>query len=346
MKRNLTHAQLSALTGELSMLVHAGVPVAESLSLMARESDGLLKQLLSAMEKRSSAGLPLSKVMEETSAFPSYVCGLVEVGERSGRLEEALSALSADCQRRAELDRWTGRAFVYPAAMLVLMTAVIGVLLVRVLPVFNEVYASFGGSLTGVAGALLTLGRWLGKALPVLWVLLAAVLLLFLLFTCVPPFRRWATGLWRRAQGDRGAGRQINNARVVSALSMAVAGGLDTEEALALAEGLVTDTPQAARRCRDCQVRIEGGSTLEEALLGSGILGPGDSRLLGIAQRTGSLDEALERLARRLTEEGEAAQAERAGRVEPTMVLICSLLVGAVLLTVMLPLIQVLTAVG
>lgn len=346
MKRNLTHVQISALTGELSMLVHAGVPVSEGLSLMARESGGSMRGMLSAMEKKASAGMPLSRVMGESGAFPAYVCGLVEVGERSGRLEEALSALSEGCERRAGLDRWMRSALLYPAVMLVTMAAVMGVLLIRILPVFNDVYASLGGSLTGVAGALLTLGRWLGKALPALWVLLALALFLLLLFAFVPPFRERAAGLWRRIGGDRGVGRRINNARLVSALSMAMSGGLETEEALELSESLLEDIPRAAHRCKDCRIRMENGSSLEEALVGSGILSPGDSRLLGIAQRTGSLDEAMERLARRLTEEGEIALEERAGRVEPAMVLICSLLVGTVLLTVMLPLIRVLAAVG
>ena len=104
---------------------------------------------------------------------------MIEVGEETGRTEEALSALSQYYEQRARLDRQVRSALLYPAVMLVLMLLVIGVLLVRVLPIFDDVYASLGGRLTGVAGGLLAIGRWLDSAMPVLWVLLALVVVGF-----------------------------------------------------------------------------------------------------------------------------------------------------------------------
>ena len=91
---------------------------------------------------------------------------LAEVGERSGRMEESLTALADYYDERCRMERRLRSALLYPAVILLLMLVVMVVLLTKVLPVFNDVYASLGGRLTGVAGGLLALGQALDAALP------------------------------------------------------------------------------------------------------------------------------------------------------------------------------------
>lgn len=346
MKQKLSPVQISSLAQEMAMLIHAGITVSEGLSLMAEESGGNDRKLLADMANQTEKGESLSAAMRKTEVFPAYVCGLVEVGERSGRQEEALSALARFYESRSRMDRRLKSALLYPAVMLVLMLVVIAVLLVRVLPIFNDVYASLGGRLTGVAGGLLTLGRWLGSAMPVLWVVLALVVLFLLLFAGAPGVREKVLGLWRKGRGDKGVSRKMNNARLAQALAMALRSGLPVEEALDLAASLMEDVPGAADRCLDCRTRLESGASLGEALRSAGILSPGDSRLVELGQRSGSTDAAMERIAANLAQEGEDALEDAVSRVEPALVLACSVLVGAILLSVMLPLAHIMSAIG
>lgn len=95
----------------------------------------------------------------------------------------------------AKLNRRIRSALLYPAVMLVLMLVVIGVLLVKVLPIFDDVYMSLGGQLTGIAGGLLTLGRWLDKAMPVLWILLALIVVFFYAICSNRTFPRTSIGI-------------------------------------------------------------------------------------------------------------------------------------------------------
>jgi type IV pilus assembly protein PilC len=78
----------------------------------------------------------------------------------------------------------------------------------------------------------------------------------------------------------------------------------------------------------------------------SGLLPAGQSRLLELGQRSGAGDAAMEKIARDLSEESEAALENAVSRVEPALVLICSLLVGLILLSVMLPLMHIMSAIG
>ena len=137
MKHLISNDDIASLCLELSLLLHAGVSTGDALSLLAEEGDrgGVLK----AMAEQVDSGETLSAALRESGAFPTYVCGLVEVGERTGRTEEALSALSRYYEDRVRLARRVRSALLYPAVMLALMLVVIGVLLVKVLPIFDDV---------------------------------------------------------------------------------------------------------------------------------------------------------------------------------------------------------------
>ena len=347
MKHNsMSHGELSSLCLELSMLFHSGVGTGDALTLLAEESDPAYQAMLAAMADQVDFGSTLSAAMRETGRFPAYVCGLVEVGERAGRTEEALSALARYYERRARLDRRIKSALLYPAVMLLLMLVVIGVLLMKVLPIFDDVYASLGGRLTGVAGGLLTLGRWLDGAMPVLWVLMAAVTVFLAAFAALPSFREKLTALWRGSRGDKGVARRMNDARLAQALSMGMASGMPVEEALELASGLLDDVPQTKARCLDCRARLEQGERLSAAMQGSQLLPARACRLLELGQRSGTGDAAMEKIADDLSEESEAALEEKVSRVEPALVLVCSILVGLILLSVMLPLMHIMSAIG
>ncbi len=344
MGKTITNGELSSLTMELSMLLHAGIGVGDALSMLSGE-DGY-RDLLDGMARRADEGEPLSQCLREGGRIPAYVCGLVEVGEETGRTEEALAALSRYYERRARLDRQVRGALLYPAVMLVLMLLVIAVLLVRVLPIFDDVYASLGGRLTGVAGGLLALGRGLDAAMPVLWVVLAVAVGFFAAFAGVESFRGRVLALWRRGRGDRGVSRRMNNARLAQAMAMGMASGLPLERSMELAASLMEDVPPARARCEDCRARLEGGASLSAAMGESGLLPAGACRLLEIGQRGGTADAAMDKIARDLSEDGEAALEELVSRVEPSLVLVCSVLVGVILLSVMLPLMHIMSAIG
>lgn len=342
MRQSVTNGEISSLCLELSLLLHAGVGMGDALSLLAEE--GEQREWLAGLAEQTDRGAALSAALRESGAFPAYVCGLVETGERAGRTEEALLALSRYYEDRVRVGRRVRSALLYPAVMMALMLVVIGVLLVKVLPIFDEVYASLGGRLTGAAGGLLTLSRWLEGAMPLLWALLALLAVFAALIALWEPFRRGLVSLWRKRWGDRGVSRKMNDAHIAQAMAMEMASGLPLEEAVSAAAGLVEEG--ARKRCLACRERLEQGESLGDALRASGLLPSGQCRLLELGQRGGNGDTVMEKIARDMAEESDGALDDLVGRVEPALVLLCSLLVGLILLSVMLPLMNIMSAIG
>ncbi|MCI8423579.1 MAG: type II secretion system F family protein [Lawsonibacter sp.] len=346
MKKTISSEEIASLTLELSLLLHAGVGMGDALSLLGEDCAPEHKAMLTDLSDQVDGGELLSAALRSTDRFPAYVCGLVEVGEQTGRTEEALSALSRYYEERVRLARRVRSALLYPAVMLGLMLVVIGVLLVKVLPIFDDVYASLGGRLSGVAGGLLALGRQLDRMMPVLWGLLAVLALFALAFAASQTFRDKVSAWFARVWGDRGVARSLNTARLAQAMAMGMASGLPLEEAVVLSANLMEDVPAAKGRCMDCGTRLGEGEPLGSALKESGLLPANHCRLLELGQRSGAGDTSMAKIAQDLTEESEAGLESVVSRVEPALVLVCSLLVGLVLLSVMLPLMHIMAAIG
>ena len=346
MKDRMSNDEISVLCMELALMLHAGVSVDDGLHLMLEDASGGGRTAVRFLSEQVDDGTPLAKAMVASGAFPAYVTGLVEVGVRTGRLEEALNALSGYYNDRARMEAQVRSALLYPALLLLLMLAVIVVLLAKVLPVFDQVFQSLGGTMTGFAGGLLALGRYLDAALPVLCALLGVIALVLAAFAVSDRFRDGCLRSWRAGHGTRGVTGKLTAARMAQALSMGLRSGLPMEESLELAGDLLEDVPAAKKRCEDCRSKLDGGAPLAQALQETGAFAPVYCRMLALGARSGSADTVMAEIARRMADEGEAELQTQVSRVEPVLTIAGSLLVGVILLSAMLPLLNILSVIG
>ena len=343
MKEQFTNEEIRDFCLRMSMFLHGGIGFGEGLALLTEEEKETGPgNIFRDMMKEADCGKPLSVCVRESGCFPVYVSGMLEAGEKTGRLEEALEAVVGYFDNRLSMERRLRTALLHPAVLLLIMMAVVILLLTKVLPVFDQVYRQLGSPLGGAAGVLLFLGQILEKCLPVFCAAagLAAILLFF--FSSGAKFRTAVEKTWKNRFGGRGVCGAVNRSAAAQVLSMAMESGFPAEEALILAEHLLEDVPAVSRSCRACAEALEKGTPLAEAAWQCGLLDRTDSRMLAAGVRSGSGEVAMSEIAERMREESSAALDELSGRVEPALVLTLSVLTGLILLTVMLPLVQLL----
>ncbi len=348
MKQSKLHdTQISSLCRVLAYFCHAGVSPGNALASLADDETAPdEKKLLSIMAGKADEGLPLDEIFRQAECFPDYVCSLLSISEQLGCTENALNALADYYDSRARMTAQMKRSLLYPAVLLAVMSAVIVILLGWVLPVFNDVYARLGSSLTGLAGGLLTLGILLRKAMPFVCVLLvpAAAFGVFLAFS--PGARGKLLRAWDKAHGDKGVFREIHTARFMQALVMGMNSGLNDSEAAELASRLAEGSDGFQKRCTSLVNKLYEGAELSTAMREAGLLSSSEYRLLTAGTRSGSREQAMEQIARHAIEESEQALEDLTGRIEPAAELVMSVLIGVILLSVMLPLMNIMTTIG
>ena len=342
----LSYEDTAAFCRSVATLSHAGVGTADGLYLMADDTaDEAEKQMLKDMASDTDFGMSQSEAVRKTGVFPAFVPAMMAVGERTGHVEETMDSLADYYEGRQRLDSQLKSALLYPSILLLVMLAVLVVLLAYVLPVFSEVYARLGTDFTGFAGGLLSLGGVLSKAMPILCVVLGILVAFLLVFALSERFRTAFIRKLGTMTGEKGISRATASATFMQALSLGVSSGMATDEAVALA-GTLMDTPGAQIRAKQCEELLLDGSTLAEALRETEFVGASEARILSAAFRSGAGDRALEHASEAATEQSEEAVQKLLGRVEPAMVLTGAILVGLILLSVMLPLLHIMSAIG
>lgn len=334
--KQLTADALDRISFQLSLLYRAGAPSEESLALLSEDvSAGKHRHALAVMAKGLGEGLSLSAAARETGIFPRQYITMLEVGEASGNMDEVLMALSRYYRRETGIQSALRRALIYPAVMAGLVLVLFAVMLSQVLPVFARVFQQMGVALPPLARELMSFGQVSVYVAGVICVLLMGGTLWFL-----------------SRGGKRGVlpiGHAANDAmdrgQFSYVMSMLLSSGLSFEKGLDFAEELLHSS-HLVERLRRCRHRMEEGLPFAKALEETGVLTPLQASLLAAGIRTGDAERAMDEVASRCAEESEEALSRFFTRLEFTLVILLCASVGLVLLSVMLPLVGLLSSIG
>ena len=305
--RLLSNEEISGFCLEMSYLIHAGIRSSQAMHLIAEDAKGSdLEEIYRGMAEKMDEGAYLSEAVSGSGCFAEHVGKLLAVGEETGRTEEALESIASTYEHRAALDRRINSALLYPSILLVIMLAVIAVLLVYVLPIFNDVYAQLGGKLTGVAEFLLKAGNVLRKILPLLAVILGVPVVLMVLFASSRQVRSRMILAWQKIRGDKGVSAKIGGARYAQALALGMSSGMPIEDALLM----------AAKALRATMETDEDGTELMNGRFRAGNLGQvvnavgrqAETRMLLNGIRTAAEREKLQLMKRKQRLEEQAAK--------------------------------------
>jgi len=346
-KKALTNTYLSMFCAELSMLLDAGLTVSDSIQIMKEDEPGkdgkaLMQVLLDGLEM----GKPLSTAMGDSGNFPRYMVHMVGIGEKTGRLVETLSALSEYFERQVRLSITIKNSILYPAILLVMMIVVVLILIVQVLPIFNDIFTRLGAQMSPIAVSFMQFGRWLGDVSVIIAVVFGVIFVVVLLSVIIPSIRKGLGRVFSNRFGNSGIFGKIASSRFVYAMTLAMASGLDTEEAINSAAAVSGGSKAVDEKHRRCVELLDSQSTLSEALCGAGILSLQDGKMLSIGSRSGKADAAMSEIARRSDLDVRDSIDRIVGRIEPTLVILSSVIVGIILLSVMLPLMGIMSTIG
>lgn len=340
MKKNhnlLSNTELAAFFDQMAMIQHAGLPSVEGITMMEEDAaDEETKRLLSSIHDVINETGFLYPALEASGAFPPYALNMIRIGEASGHLDEVMSSLSDYYAREDSISKEIRSAVTYPLIMVGIMIIIVAILLIRVMPVFDQVYRQLGSNMTGLSGSLLKFGNFLGSYgyLFILLAIAAAAVVVWLIRE-------------RRLQFPylKDFYEKIAAGRFASGMALTMSSGLDTDESLEMILELVDDE-DAREKIRSCRRLTGEGYEFPEALSQSGLFSGLYSRMVSVGYRVGSVDTVMSKIASLYQEETQDKIHSLIAIIEPSMVAALSLIVGMILLSVILPLLGILSGLG
>jgi len=343
----LPEYELPVFCQELHQLYRAGIPSSDSLELIAEdETNGRFKSIWEEMLGIMRAGAPLSSAMEAVRAFPVYMCKMIVLGEQTGRMEDVLDGLSRFYERKLRMEEALRSAVTVPAILLAVMLAVQILLITQVLPVFERVLSQIGIQMSGLAKAMVRLGSVLTRVENGIFIALAILVIAIAVIVLVPPVRQRLVHWFRWRFGGRGFLGAGARARFASSVSMAISSGMGMEEAVQLASQVSGGSAEIDAGIERCAALLRDGVRPSKAFAECGLFREKETKLLTVAAHSGSFPEALDTLAEQKEAESIRLLNRVIGTIEPVVVLITCALIGVILLSVMLPILGMLTGMG
>ncbi|OUQ42263.1 secretion protein F [Drancourtella sp. An12] len=342
----LSNTELTTFCSQFALILRSGISSLEGLSIMQEDSPkGEGQELLSGMIRTMEETGSLYEALTASEVFPPYLCSMVEIGEQSGRLDDVMASLSEHYRREDEMAKNIKSAVSYPLVMLGMMIVVIFVLIVKVLPVFNEVFQQLGTGLGGISGTILSLGNTVSRY-ALVFVLVAAVIAgLFLYFAFTTKGRRQIRVFARSFLPTRKLMEKIACSRFASGMYLSLSSGLDTDQSLEMVSRLV-DHPVIQEKIRNIQALILEGTSFADAVSQTNMFSGIYARMVSIGYKTGAMDDVMKQISVQYDEEIDSRMSDLVAKLEPTLVAILSIIVGLILLSVMLPLMGIMSNIG
>lgn len=338
-----SYQELSAFCLQIGLLLEAAVPLDEGLAIMAEDAGCEdEKQLLLYMAEGAELGDPFFKVLEDAGTFPLYVVRMAKLGQQSGTLDQMMKSLSDYYEKEYRLLVNVKNALTYPIMMVVMLLVV---LFSKVMPVFDQVYEQLGAKMSPAARSAIRLGGLFSGA-----ALIAAAVIALAVF-----------GIWAASRfGHRitlvdkmvnyvkchsRIALAIANRRFTSVLALTLKSGMEFEKGLELAGELV-DNGKVAAQIERCGRTLETGASYYQAMKETGLFSGFYVQMIKVGSRSGRLDAVMEEISEDFEQAADQSMDNMLARFEPTIVAVLAVSVGLVLLSVMLPLVGVLAAIG
>ncbi len=343
--KTLTNTELSYFCGQMSLILRAGISSIEGLYMMQDDSEASEEErkLYTEIKKHLDDGGYLYEALEKTGVFPAYMVKMTRIGEETGTLDNVMDALRRHYNREEEIRLSIRQAVTYPVVMAGMILVVILVLLLEVMPVFRQVFRQLGSEMTGFAGFLFNMGDAI-RSYSIVFVLLLAGLLVFaIVCTRTEGGRKVGLAILSKFKFFRRLRSDISTSRFADGLALALRSGFSPDFGIDMVAEIIEDK-SFSEKIEDCKKKLIDGAPFDEALKQSGILSGVNARMMTIGHRTGSSDVVMEQISDLSQKRIDTGISNALGTIEPVLIVVLSLVIGAILMSVMFPLLGIVSS--
>jgi len=337
---------IALLTRQLATLLKAGIPLLQAFDII---SDGFerrpMQELLKGLTQDIAAGTALATALrKQPRYFDDLYCNLIAAGEQAGALETLLERIATHLEKSEQLKARIKKAMTYPIAVLVVASLVSSILLIHVVPQFQNLFAGVDGQLPGFTLHVIGLSTFMQQAW---WALAlglgAGFFALRHAYRVAPGFRQGLdTGLLKAPL----AGTLLKKsavARYARTLSTTFAAGVPLVQALDSVAGAVGNGPykQAIKHMRH---EVSTGMQLNQSMAASGLVPGMAIQMTAIGEESGTLERMLEKVANHYESEVDNLVDNLTSLMEPLIMVVLGGIVGALVIAMYLPVFQLGTA--
>ncbi len=340
-RRAMKRGEIELFTRQLATMISAGLPLLECLSILAEQAES---QKLAAITETVIAdirsGLDLSKALSRhPKVFPTVYVSMVKAGEASGQLDEILVRLAEYLEASARLRREIKSAMTYPVVSLAMVFAITGFLLIVIVPRFKEIFDGLGVELPGVTKAVMAISMALKDNFLVCAAVIGVMVFGFIMWKRTPAGQRTMDHLRFTVPVFGPLFRKVALSRFARTFSTMVKSGVPILAALEIVAETAGNVVVRSAVMRSME-SVRQGDTLAAPLAREKVFPPMVVRMIGVGERSGSLEVLLEKISEFYDQQVEAEVKSLTSLIEPLLIAVMGGVVGGIVLAIFLPIMK------
>jgi type IV pilus assembly protein PilC len=333
---------VAVFSRQFATMINSGLSLLRSLYILAEQTESKpLAEVVHQVRMDVERGASLSQALaKHPKAFNRLYVSMVRAGEVGGALDSVLMRLADTIEKQVELRRKVKSAMTYPTVVAALVLLIVTAMLLFVIPMFENIYKELGGSLPAPTQVLINISKICRK----FWYIIFLGEVGFAFF-----FRRWINSEDGRKRWDAiklrvpvfgKLVRKTALARFSRTLAALVRSGVPILESLEI----VADTAGnhvVAEAVRDTQAAVKRGDPLSKRLEAHPVFPPMVVQMMAVGEETGALDEMLDKIADFYDQEVEATVDALTSLIEPILIVVMGVCVGGMIISLYLPMFNI-----
>jgi type IV pilus assembly protein PilC len=346
-KKKVQQRSVAIFTRQLATMIDAGLPLVQSLEVLSSQQDNkLFKNIIREIREDVEGGSTFAGALKKHPAtFNDLYTNLVVAGEEGGILDTILGRLAAYIEKAEALKKKVKSALIYPATIVTVAVAVVIILMLFVIPVFETMFSSAGQSLPLPTVIVLSISKMIKKYIVIF--IPAVIVLIFL-------FKRYYKTDSGKAVVDRillsvpvfgPLFRKIAVARFSRTLGTLVSSGVPILDGLSIVSR-TSGNRAIETAIMNARASIREGETIAEPLSRSALFPPMVIQMIAVGESTGALDSMLAKIAEFYEDEVDVAVANLTSMLEPLLMVFLGVVIGGVVVAMYLPIFNMASAIG
>ena len=312
---------ISRFTRQFSTMIGAGLPMVQCLEILSQQAETpQFREIIDKVRESVQSGSTLADALSRhKKAFDDLYVSMVDAGEIGGALDQILSRLATYREKADALTRKVKGALVYPSVIVVVAILVTFVMLTYIVPVFAKMFEGLGAELPGPTQAVLGISHFLRNNILGGFVLLIALFIFYRYYSRTPNGRLAVDKLKLKLPLIGSLIRKSAIARFTRTLGTLISSGVSILDALEIT-AKTSGNRVIQDAIRKSVVSIAEGETITQPLKESGVFPPMVCQMISVGERTGGLDDMLQKIADFYEEEVDAAVSALTSIIEPVIV--------------------------
>jgi len=336
--KSVSAKSLAVFTRQFSVMIDAGLPLVQCLEILGtQEEDKNFGRVILETRAEVENGASLADAMRKNpKVFDALFTNMIAAGEAGGILDTILKRLATYIEKAVKLKNQVQSAMIYPIAIILIATVVVGVILWKVIPTFATLFAGLGAELPLPTRVVIALSNGLVRFGPFVLVGIGGLVFAFRAYYNTAGGRMAVDGIMLKAPVFGPMMRKIAVARFCRTLATLLASGVSILEALDIT-ARTAGNAVVEKALNTTRKSIEGGETIATPLKETAVFPPMVVQMISVGEATGALDTMLGKIADFYEEEVDVAVAGLLTLLEPLMIAVLGGIVGGIVIAMYMP---------